>query len=927
MKKILWKVLTLLVLSFTFLGCEKEITPNDKPDNEQTDNGGQGNTDPDPQPGPIDLGLSSVPEIINADQPCTIHFKPAPESELYGSTDELYMHIGLFADEDWEFVQAAWDENIEKCHLNKVEGEENHWTLEIGPTVREYFQSGETPLVKLAMVVRNATGDAQSRPDCFMDIQDDKYAYKPFEPVPVVKESLPADCLYGINCNKPANGDVTLVFSEKNKEGNHYDYCYLIGEATGWKRDHAYAMKRDEQKGCWWITLPADQIDPDKEYMFQYHVGKKDNSKHFRVTDPYTEVVYDGWNDKFIASTTYPNLPQFPEATKQLVSAFKVNRDTYNWQYPDFKIKDQNDLIIYELLLRDFTKTQDLNGALEKLDYLQKLGINAIELMPVQEFDGNESWGYNVTHYFALDKAYGDRNTYKKFIDECHKRGIAVILDVVYNHVTGNGPMAKLYYEGSKTTWDNPWFNVDAPHGFGVFHDWNHENMDVRDHIKRSLQYLLKEYHIDGCRFDLTKGFTQNSGKDDSYDQSRVDILKDYHNAITEIRPDAVMICEHFVDAENVELGKNGMKVWRKLNDEFRSICGGGNADLGRMRESYEPFGTYVSFMESHDEERVSLPWAGEKSTASARLKKAEEYTWGVCGTMTGWGNAAADGTIIPDIPLEKEKNLRVAKNVKFTTTDAFKIRSNNSWSENNYQNNMGAYGDSDFTLNIGQDYNMARGGDSKNFKVAVAGTYDVVFKLETATVWVMEPGKRPEEGGEVKPQPDPIQPGKTPQFSDSVLGQRMKRAALAASCFLTVPGPKMIWQFAELGYDKSIMFGGDRTAKKPALWEYYDNPDRRALYDTYAGLLSFRAQNDRFFDMDAKVETYLGGDCKTIYGSADGRNFMLIANFDRNPKSVTLDFKTSGRWRNWFNENEKYNGSSAQTTLQGSEFRLFVNF
>ena len=246
----------------------------------------------------------------------------------------------------------------------------------------------------------------------------------------------------------------------------------------------------------------------------------------------------------------------------------------------------------------------------------------------------------------------------------------------------------------------------------------------------------------------------------------------------------------------------------------------------------------------------------------------------------------------------------------------------------------MGAFGN-DYTLSVGQEYNMVRGGESKNFKIEAAGTYDVVFRLSTATVWVMQPGKRPGEsggeggegGGEVKPQPDPIQPGKGPHFSNTVLGQRMKRGALAASFFLTVPGPKMIWQFAELGYDESIMYGGNRTAKKPAHWEYFEVPDRKALYDTYAGLLKFRAENDRFFDMDATVETYFKGACKTIYGTAGNQKFMVIGNFDRNAMKVNLDFKASGKWRNWFNENDVINGTGAETTLQGSEFRLYVNF
>lgn len=69
------------------------------------------------------------------------------------------------------------------------------------------------------------------------------------------------------------------------------------------------------------------------------------------------------------------------------------------------------------------------------------MGVDAIELMPVQEFDGNDSWGYNPCFFFALDKAYGTPKMYKDFIDACHRKGMAVILDVVYNHATGNMPL------------------------------------------------------------------------------------------------------------------------------------------------------------------------------------------------------------------------------------------------------------------------------------------------------------------------------------------------------------------------------------------------------------------------------------------------------------------------------------------------------
>ena len=215
-------------------------------------------------------------------------------------------------------------------------------------------------------------------------------------------------------------------------------------------------MKRDEETGCWWYTL--NEIDPDKEYGFQYYLMK--DKETLRLADAYSEKILDPWNDKYIKASTYPNLKSYPKNTEGIVSVFQAKQPDYNWQINDFKIEDENNLIIYELLLRDFTQSGDINGALEKLPYLKKLGINAIELMPIQEFDGNDSWGYNPCFYFAMDKAYGTKNDIKKFIDACHKEGIAVILDVVYNHATGSHPFARLYWDGDNTASNNPWFNV-----------------------------------------------------------------------------------------------------------------------------------------------------------------------------------------------------------------------------------------------------------------------------------------------------------------------------------------------------------------------------------------------------------------------------------------------------------------------------------
>ena len=103
----------------------------------------------------------------------------------------------------------------------------------------------------------------------------------------------------------------------------------------------------------------------------------------------------------------------------------------YNWQNTNFTAPENKNLLIYELLVRDFVQKRNYQTLIDTLGYLDKLGINAIELMPPGEFENNESWGYNPSFHMALDKYYGTPEKFKEFVDSCHGRGIAVIVDMV----------------------------------------------------------------------------------------------------------------------------------------------------------------------------------------------------------------------------------------------------------------------------------------------------------------------------------------------------------------------------------------------------------------------------------------------------------------------------------------------------------------
>jgi 1,4-alpha-glucan branching enzyme len=252
------------------------------------------------------------------------------------------------------------------------------------------------------------------------------------------------------------------------------------------------------------------------------------------------------------------------------------------------------------LWIYDYTEGRSLKGLMKRLDYIQNLGVNAVELMPICEFDGNYNWGYSPNHYFAPDRAYGSEEMYKTFIDECHKRGIAVILDMVFNHATGNNPMNKLYPYGTDLA-SNPWFNVNAPHSDNVYEDWNHGFEPAHEMFIRALQYWLKEYKVDGYRLDLSHGLCSDKPN------TAVGNLKDYYNkGVKAVSSDAYMILEHWgsnMGSERPELISYGMQCWSNTTNAYCQTAMGWLKDGDGFVDANKD--GFVSYCESHDEERM----------------------------------------------------------------------------------------------------------------------------------------------------------------------------------------------------------------------------------------------------------------------------------------------------------------------------------
>ncbi|TCO08830.1 malto-oligosyltrehalose trehalohydrolase [Natronoflexus pectinivorans] len=166
----------------------------------------------------------------------------------------------------------------------------------------------------------------------------------------------------------------------------------------------------------------------------------------------------------------------------------------FSWSDSSWKGAELGDMIIYELHVGTFSKTGDFIGVVEKLDYLVDLGVNAIELMPVAQFPGERNWGYDGVFPFAVQNSYGGASELQKLVNACHNKGIAVILDVVYNHMgpEGNylGCFGPYFTQKYKTPWGDA-INFDDAGSHGVRHFF----------IQNALMWM-RDFHIDGLRLD-----------------------------------------------------------------------------------------------------------------------------------------------------------------------------------------------------------------------------------------------------------------------------------------------------------------------------------------------------------------------------------------------------------------------------------------
>jgi len=445
-----------------------------------------------------------------------------------------------------------------------------------------------------------------------------------------VTQAIPAGLQDGINYNSSDPTKATLVLDAFNK-----DFIYVAGSFNNWQPNTTYAMKKDPSSTKFWLELTG--LTPGQIYTYQYWVVKQtpiaNSPALVKVADPYSTLVLSPFDDPGIPASSFPNLPAYPQGQEREVTVLQTGQTPYAWSAAttNFVKPKKEDLVVYEVLVRDFDANRNYQDLINKIDYFKNLKVNAIQLMPVMEFEGNESWGYNTAFHMALDKFYGTPTKFKEFVDLCHQNGIAVILDLALNHAFGRNSLTRMWMnDPDGDGWggpsaENPYFNQSAMHSYNVGDDFNHQQPRTKNYTKRVIDHWINEYKIDGFRWDLTKGFTQNcpsnvaGGQENCTNQTQADrvaVLKDYADHSWLADPNHYVIFEHLgSDSEEKQWADyrlnegKGIVLWGKMTNEYNQLSMGfaSNASINRAGHVSRNFlnKRLMAYAESHDEERL----------------------------------------------------------------------------------------------------------------------------------------------------------------------------------------------------------------------------------------------------------------------------------------------------------------------------------
>lgn len=258
----------------------------------------------------------------------------------------------------------------------------------------------------------------------------------------------------------------------------HATAVFVKGDFNDWS-ENAHPMN-SENNGYWYVSIKQAKAGQEYKYIIQ------NGDQTLERIDPYAREVTNSSGNGVIYDPSF------------------------DWKGDDFQIPAHNELIIYEMHIGSFftddsAQPGDFHSASDKFEHLRHLGVNALQIMPIAEFAGDYSWGYNPAHIFAVESAYGGPNGFKRFVREAHKHGFAVILDVVYNHF---GP-------SDLDLWQFDGWQENGMGGIYFYNDWRAQTPwgdtrpdygrgEVRQFIRDNALMWLKDYHVDGLRYDMT---------------------------------------------------------------------------------------------------------------------------------------------------------------------------------------------------------------------------------------------------------------------------------------------------------------------------------------------------------------------------------------------------------------------------------------
>jgi hypothetical protein len=616
-------------------------------------------------------------------------------------TGTIYAHTGVTLNGTaWQNVKGTWANNTTQPALTLVSG--NIYSLTLTPTILGFYGVSSGSITKINIVFRNALGNAQS-----VDLSLNVGAFQsnlvaPLESSNTIVNSGQSLTITANNTNGNANYNLlangvsintsvgaTYSYTDSNitvnksyellinqgattfskkfgvivnagttsqamasglEDGINYnssdptkatlvltapgkDFVYVAGSFNNWVPGTNYLMKTDPSTGKYWLELTG--LTSGQEYSYQYWVVDQTPTTNspavVKTADPYSTLVASPFDDPYISAVSYPNLPVYPSGQEREVTILKTGQTPYNWSSAttNFVKPNKDNLVVYEVLIRDFDANRNFQTLIDKINYFKNLKVNAIELMPVMEFEGNEGWGYNPAFHLALDKFYGTGDKMKEFVDLCHQNGIAVILDVALNHAFGRNPLVRMWMKDpdgdgwGDAASDNPYFNEFAKHSYGVGNDFNHASAYTKYYTKRVIKQWVQEFKIDGFRWDLTKGFTQacSAGDDtctNAYQADRVAILKDYADYSWSLDPNHYVIFEHLgIDSEeqqwaNYRIGETpskGVMMWGEMTYPYTQLIEGYStgADISRMGYVSRGFTgkRLIGYPESHDKDRL----------------------------------------------------------------------------------------------------------------------------------------------------------------------------------------------------------------------------------------------------------------------------------------------------------------------------------